>query len=384
MTNAFKLLSFALLLLLSAMPKVSAFDMGLSPAKVEETLLPGTEKTVVYAVTNCSATSNLRIQVLVYDWKVNTRGNLMTPKPGSYEYSASSWVEASPSEFVIKPRQTQLVRATYKVPTTAKPGDYLTSLLFRQRIIIPPVKERSMGQLVPQGLMGSLTYINVPPAEKKPSLESMRYVGPDGKNPARIEIAIKNDGNTHVRPKGNLQVKDSSGQTVYMKDLNDLSVVLRDSIGIRDFPIDTVLPPGKYEAIVNTDLDVNLGRVERGRLSFDYVQPNKIAATKSKQEEEEETAKPQAKPALKSTQGKVVTPAAKPAQTKPAQPAAPKTTAKTQTPAAKPIEATKDKAQAPSKAAEKTAQEKAPAQVSPIKAPQAVPAAKAPAEKAKQ
>jgi hypothetical protein len=366
MIKASKLVICALLLFLYASPSLFAFDMGLSPAKVEETLLPGTEKTVVYAVTNCSSTSNLRIQVLVYDWKVSTRGGLMTPKPGTYEYSASSWVEASPSEFVIKPRQTQLVRATYKVPTTAKPGDYLTSLLFRQRIIVPPVKERSMGQLVPQGLMGSLTYINVPPAEKKPSLESMRYVAPDGRNPARIEIAIKNDGNTHVRPKGNLQVKDSAGQTVYMKDLNDLSVVLRDSIGIRDFPIDAPLPPGKYEAIVNTDLDVSLGRVERGRLSFDYVQPKTIATTKSKEEEPASKAQGAApKPGQKTTQGKVVAPQ-KPA---PANQPSPKT----------------EKAKAPAQPADKASKEKTPTQSKPAdKAPPTVPAAKPSADKGKQ
>ncbi len=258
-----------------------AFDMGLSPAKVEETLLPGSDTTVIYAITNCSPNSNLRIQVLVYDWKVDAHGQLMTPKAGTYEYSASSWVEMSPAEFVLKPRQTQLVRGTYKVPPGTKPGDYLTVILFRQRIVIPPVKARSMGQLVAQGMMASLTYITVPPAEQKGSLEGMRFVQAAGKEPARVEIVIKNDGNAHVRPKGNLLVKDSDGKTVYVTDLKGMSVVLRDSFGIRDIPIASKLAPGKYQAVINADCGSDLGKIEKGTLSFE-VMPAKEPAVSDK------------------------------------------------------------------------------------------------------
>jgi hypothetical protein len=249
----------------------TAFDMGLAPVKIEETILPGTEKTIVYNFTNASTRGNIRIQVLISDWRVDAHGNLETPKPGQYPYSASDWVEISPAEFVCKPRETQLVRATYHVPADAKPGDYLTSLLFRQRVVVPPVKERSMGRLIPQGLVGSLATVIVPQTEKKGVLESMKFLPGDAKQPPRLEVAIKNDGNTRIHPTGNLQILDKDGSTVLVKDFDDLGVILRESIGLRELTIDKKLGAGHFEAVLNLRMDHDMLKGERGRLAFDIV-----------------------------------------------------------------------------------------------------------------
>jgi hypothetical protein len=279
-----KLVLMATLVVLAISPLMNqpstAFDMGLSPVKIEETLSPGTEKTVVYSFTNASTTSNIRIQVLVSDWRVDSHGNLETPKAGVYQYSASDWVEVSPAEFVCKPRETQLVRATYQVPADAKPGDYLTSLLFRQRVIVPPVKERSMGRLIPQGLVGSLATVIVPQTEKKAALESMKFLPGDAKQPPRLEIAIKNDGNTRIHPTGNLQILDKDGGTVLVKDFDDLGVVLRESTGLRELPIDKKLESGHFEAVLNLRMDRDIAKGDRGRLAFDIV-PKVTAPSKS-------------------------------------------------------------------------------------------------------
>lgn len=276
-------------------PAAKSFDMGLSPAKVEETIVPGTEKTIVYSLSNGSTTAPLRIQVLVYDWKVDETGELMTPKPGAYEYSASDWVEVTPTEFVVKPRQTQVIRATYKVPSGTAAGDYLTCLMFRQRVVVPKTKQQVTGQLIPEGLIGSLAYINVPGGDKKPTLESMKFVAPVDGKPPKIQWAIKNDGSVHVRPTGNIQIKDSADKTVSSGALKDLSVILRNSTGLRDFSLGE-LPAGKYSAILNLDLDPDTYKYEKGTLDFqvpakkEAVSPNPEANPKAL--ENEKTAKP--------------------------------------------------------------------------------------------
>lgn len=248
----------------------SAFNMGLTPAKILEHLNPGQEKTVVYSLTNGSTSENLRIQVLVSDWSMSDEGKLATPGVGSYEFSASNWVEISPMEFVVKPRQTQLVRATYKVPADAKPGDHLTALLFRQRVIVPPLRERSMGQLVPQGLIGSLAYIAVQPEEKKFDLKSMKYLPAEGQEPAQIQFTILNQGNVHVNPTGNLEILDAEKHSVFSTGLPDLPATLRGMIGVREIPIDVQLAPGTYEAILNVRVD-NVGDAQCGRHNFTVV-----------------------------------------------------------------------------------------------------------------
>lgn len=299
------LLTFALLNGTSA----SAFDIGLSPAKVFESLMPGAEKTVVYSLTNGSDTKPLRIQVLVYDWKVNEQGDMFTPRPGSYEYSASNWVEVSPTEFVVKPRQTQLVRATFKVPADAKGGDYLTAMLFRQRVIVPPLKSRLAGQIVPEGLIGSIAYINVPPSTRTPSLTSMKFLPPQDKVPGRITFTIKNEGNSHIRPNGNVEIKDPAGKTIVSKGLPDLSVVLRNSEGIRTIPLEGVAP-GKYSATLNLNLDPQEYKFEKGTLDFDM--PLVKVAAPEKPADKKTSAVTTVKPGVKPVAKPVAKPLAKP------------------------------------------------------------------------
>ncbi len=304
------LIGLSVLLILPALP-ADSFNMGLTPAKILEHLSPGQEKTIVYSLTNGSTSENLRIQVLVSDWSSNEQGQLSTPGAGAYEFSASNWVEVSPMEFVVKPRQTQLVRATYKVPADAKSGDHLTALLFRQRVIVPPLRERSMGQLVPQGLIGSLAYIAVQPEEKKFDLQSMKYI-PAGENtPAQIRFSIQNLGNVHVNPTGNLEILDAEKHSVFSKGLPDLPATLRGMVGVRDIPIDVPLVPGTYEAVLNVRVD-DVGAAVSGRHAFTVV-PKPIAIIK-----------PEPAPATKGSTTKTgsfkptLPPALKPAGAKPA------------------------------------------------------------------
>lgn len=268
MHNKF-LLVLALLLLFTPQA-ASAFDMGLSPARVDENMLPGQQKTIVYSFVNASPTSNVRIQVSVLDWYQDDHGNMVSQPPGSYKYSASDWLEISPAEFVVKPRQTQLVRVTYSVPAGTKPGEYLTSLIFRQRVIVPPVKQRVAGQLVPEGAIASVSYIDIAPAERKPTLESMKYEPASGDNPPAIEWTIKNDGNSHVRPSGNIQIKDAEDKTVVSEGLKDMPVVLRESHSLNEYALKG-LKPGKYKALLNLDLDPDNYKLERGSLDFEIT-----------------------------------------------------------------------------------------------------------------
>lgn len=279
-----KALTAALILYFHTL-NANAFDIGLTPALVDEVIKPGSERTIAYSLTNASSKAPIRMQVLVYDWLVDAQGNIITPKPGTYQYSASNWVEVSPSEFVVKPHETQIVRGTFKVPADAPPGDYLTALFFRQRVIAPPLSAGSMGQIIPQGLIASIAYISVPPLERKPSLEAMRFaVGGDKKNPTVI-VGIKNEGNSHIRPRGYLQIFDAGQNSVFLKDFNDLSVVLRDSVGIREFPIETNLVPGKYEAVVNLRLDPKVTDITRGRLNFEISEKTKVLGTIKEQKQ---------------------------------------------------------------------------------------------------
>jgi hypothetical protein len=116
----------------------------------------------------------------------------------------------------------------------------------------------------------------------------------------------------HVRPTGNIVVKDATDKTAASAAFKNLSVILRNSAGVRSYKLTDDLPPGKYVAELNLDLDPETYKYEKGTLSFEVPvkkQPEPAAPAK-------------AAPAAKSAPVKITpatvkpkAPAAKPAAT---------------------------------------------------------------------
>ena len=148
--------------------------------------------------------------------------------------SIKSWVSTVP-EFMLAGRKSKAITAQVVIPSDAEPGGHYGVLRFSGRA--PDIKISGVGLSASAGV---LILIRVEGAiTEKASLASF-YTSPTQKgkqssffenSPISFVVRVQNEGNIHVKPVGNIEVRDMFGGLVSNLSVNkDKSNVLPSSI----------------------------------------------------------------------------------------------------------------------------------------------------------
>lgn len=206
----------------------------ISPALVELNAEKGKTYTLKVKVTNVTLTK------LVYSTSVNDfeskdeTGSPSVLLDSNLPSSASvvDWVSTDP-EFTLDTREAREITATVTVPGDAEPGGHYGVIRFSGRA--PELESSGVGLAASTGMLllirvsGDIT--------ESASLASF-YTANSGNQtsffetpPVEFITRIKNDGNIHVKPTGNIEVRDAFGNSVASIPINDTkSNVLPGSI----------------------------------------------------------------------------------------------------------------------------------------------------------
>ncbi|MEI6237837.1 MAG: hypothetical protein WCP03_04545 [Candidatus Saccharibacteria bacterium] len=146
--------------------------------------------------------------------------------------SIKTWVNMD-AEFILQPRQTKTITANIVVPTDAEPGGHYGILRFSGAA---PIMEDSGVSLSTSA--GVLVLIRVAgDINEKASLASFYSAQNDKQSwffensPIDFVTRIQNEGNIHIKPAGNIEVRDVFNNLVSMVPVNeDKSNILPDSI----------------------------------------------------------------------------------------------------------------------------------------------------------
>jgi len=208
-------ITFAPTLLFSA-----GVSITVSPIRVEHLVNQGEEGTDTIAVTNDGASST-RIQVSIEDWSMTIDGTPNFIKSGNNAYSCSGWIQINPTDFRVEPGQTTEVRYTVTVPEGIEDGGFRAAIIFET---VPEVTigERSKGVSL-RGRIATILYEMV----GKPDLECYA-------NSLKVDVkkegvdfilALQNTGKAHVRTKGSIMIKDSTGGDAFEVEVPDVPVL---------------------------------------------------------------------------------------------------------------------------------------------------------------
>jgi hypothetical protein len=205
-----------------------AQGIEISPALVDLNAERGKTYTIKIKVTNVTPAS------LVYTSEVNdfTAGKDETGSPqvliGSSLPPAASiikWVSAV-QDFTLESRESRILYATITVPADAEPGGHYGALRFSGHA--PELTETGVGLSASAGMLmlirvsgdikesASLTsFYTAFPSDKtkQASLFEGSYIG--------FVTRIKDDGNVHVKPIGNIEITDAFGNLVGTVAVND-------------------------------------------------------------------------------------------------------------------------------------------------------------------
>jgi hypothetical protein len=224
-----------------------AFDIR--PSKMEVEVNPGTEKTVGFRVQTAAKAGPSRETVILEptDWNIAEDGSLNYMPPGTGPDSATSWLQTAPTAFALLPAMNQLVRITIAVPANAAPGVYRSGVFVQERPPATPPDLKSPSMVLRVRYV-FLLYVIVPPAKAKAELMSIDVA--TGGQTGRLQYAMKNTGNLHVRPLVRWVVKDAQGKMASTPGEHDATVLLPKSTLREFFEFPAALPPGAYEIAV--------------------------------------------------------------------------------------------------------------------------------------
>ena len=176
-------------------------NLTLSPTFINLTTDPGKSVDSQFRVTNNNAFDEY-LQVVVAKMDVGSDGQVVL-RDITAEDEFARWLTLSEEQFIIGPNQAKTVRFTLNPPDSASLGYYYTLLVTRVR----PSEQEGQPQAVISGSAGITVLLDVrsPNAKKelqvvdfKPSSMVYEYL------PTTLKATIKNTGNVHVVPFGDV------------------------------------------------------------------------------------------------------------------------------------------------------------------------------------
>lgn len=183
------------------------------PPTVQQTLDPGGKAEGVMKVINDSAES-LTFTVSLSDFVVtDTKGtpNLLPPNTLAKKFSAGSWIGVSPQSFTVPPHEKQILNYFIQVPQDARPGGHYAAAVYTPTAV-PGLK--GSGAAV-ETKLGTLFYISVKgPISEYSLVEKFLANFFSEYGPATIQTTIKNFGDLHIQPSGQIKVTDLLGRTI--------------------------------------------------------------------------------------------------------------------------------------------------------------------------
>lgn len=174
-------------------------SIDVSPVRFELQAEPGAEYTNAVQVQN-NGTEPVRLRAYVEDWHLDQEGTPLFEPAGTTLASASAWLGFAPSDFLVEPGQTQVVRFTVLVPPRAVAHGYRAALLLES---VPLNRAKPTGRLMQvRGRVACMLYITVGHPTLSAEITSLSVVA-RGDRPC-LRMRVHNTGDAHFRLAGDV------------------------------------------------------------------------------------------------------------------------------------------------------------------------------------
>lgn len=182
--------------------------LSVSPAIVDNSLDPGASFTIDIALTNQTA-SPIAVRAATRE--------LVTDMPIAEErksaFDASSWFAIENPDFLLLAQERRQVPVKVSVPKNAEPGGHYATINFDS--FVP--QQQTSGVTTVNARVGVVVLLTVSGDVR----ERVSIVGPIAtKNwqpdalPTTFDLRLRNDGNVHVLPRGEIVIRDVFGRVV--------------------------------------------------------------------------------------------------------------------------------------------------------------------------
>lgn len=191
----------------------------ITPPNIVLKVNPGDKKEGTMGLINDSD-STITFGTVVYDFVVtDTSGTPQILPPGTVlnnRYSAANWIAVDPPQFTLKPHQRQNVNYYVQIPADATAGGHYAAVVFQP---LTGGANQGSGAVI-QSQIASLAYItvngNIHQAAQVTEFSTPWF---HEFGPVTINTQIKNLGDLHINPQGEITLKNMFGRTVDISSL---------------------------------------------------------------------------------------------------------------------------------------------------------------------
>jgi len=184
--------------------------MTVSPPRLQARVNPGQVLQKTIKIHN-GGDSEMALQIKIKDFIVSDDKGTPLPVQAKVarKWAASTWIQASPMKFIIRPGQTKMIDVAIVVPNNANPGGHYAVLFFQP--VGSGVEKETASAVMPS--VGSLFYLTVPGNIKENAfvvrMNAPRWVE---YGPVKITSEIENLSDVHIRPRGTVRIYNWFGK----------------------------------------------------------------------------------------------------------------------------------------------------------------------------
>lgn len=231
-----------------------ALGLGVSPSRLEVSVEPGSVQRHNINVGNFDRDNHLYLTLSLADWGLDEDGKLILSAPGSTPQSSADWARFSPAELNLKPGEIKQVSVEFQIPAALSPPkgfrDYRMALVVDTHLPPKEIREKIEKEGGNKGIwtkyqVTSLFYLTVPPAKASLLAQSGKLVWKEGK--PVVEVVLHNNGDTHARLQGQLELQDATGKVAHTIEIRDVVIIEQQTqtvqLGLGELD---KLPPGEY------------------------------------------------------------------------------------------------------------------------------------------
>jgi len=182
---------------------------------------------------NVSSEKTMKVKIYPVDAVVSSQGVFNPLDEADPKKDIGAWIKMSESEVSLAPQETRIIPFTLTIPEDASVGDHLGAIIAEKGELTPSgqaglsIKTRVgirvwntvPGEIVKNLQISNVSWeiINKKLSPKTTTLEKIRTALGLNKE-GFITLSLKNDGNVHLMPKGNIEIRDIFGGWVATLD----------------------------------------------------------------------------------------------------------------------------------------------------------------------
>lgn len=216
--------------------------IGVSPAIIESVLTPDT-----LAKTKIQIFNNSRFPIPMKAFARSFIANEDLSQADSDKFDSSSWITLNPADFILQPGEHKEIEVMILPDKYAEPGGHYATIYFQPLV---PESVLSSDSTFLSSRVGVLAFFVVKgDIKENAEISNVKYPRFVYKNPINFDIVLKNTGNVHILPVGELKLKNVITGVIDSIEIKP-NVVLPETEKILEYQVSPKIPLGIYDAAI--------------------------------------------------------------------------------------------------------------------------------------